>query len=87
MSENLLGMKNGDLLDIFKQNKWILITHDQDFLNPPKKDHLGIIVVRIHPATDSIAGIILEKYLKSIDQKDIEGKLVVLEKKSWKYKT
>ena len=49
-SENILGIKNGSLLSLCKERKWILITHDKDFLNPLLKEHYGIILVNIHPA-------------------------------------
>ena len=52
-SENILGIKNGDILTLCKEKNWILITHDKDFLNPSLKDHYGIIVVNIHPAIDT----------------------------------
>jgi len=70
-SENLLGTKNGVLLEICKQKEWVLITHDQEFLSPTITNHSGIIVVKIHPAIDSIAGIVLETLLKSITNQQI----------------
>lgn len=85
-TEKLLGSKNGFLLNLCKQKKWILITHDQDFLSPDVKDHYGIIVMKIHPAIDSISGVVLENFLKSIDATKIIGKIVILEKNSWRYK-
>lgn len=85
-SEKLLGSKNGFLLNLCKQKKWILITHDQDFLSPGIKDHYGIVVVKIHPAIDSISGVILENFLKSIDATKIISKIIILEKNSWRFK-
>ncbi len=85
-TENLSGTKNGALLNICKQNKWILITHDQEFLSINIKDHYGIIVVKIHPAIDSVAGIAIENFLRSINHKSIIGKIIILEKITWRYK-
>lgn len=86
-SENILGIKNGNLLSLCKNKKWILITHDKDFLKPSIPDHYGIILVNIHPAIDSVAGEIIEKFLELVDDKIMLEKLVVLEKNSWRYKT
>jgi hypothetical protein len=83
--EQLLGMKNGALLSICKQKKWVLITHDQEFLSPDIKEHYGIIVVKIHPAIDTVAGIKIESFLKGIDDKSILSKIIILEKNTWRY--
>ena len=79
----LLGIKNSTLLDYAISQGFILITHDQDFLSPSRNDHLGIIIVMIHPATDAHAGETLETFLLTIDPTNIIGKLVILKEKSW----
>jgi predicted nuclease of predicted toxin-antitoxin system len=79
----LFGSKNSELLDYATSKGFILITHDRDFLYPSRKDHLGIIVVMIHPATDAHAGKILEQFLKRIDPSKIMGKVIRLERGFW----
>jgi predicted nuclease of predicted toxin-antitoxin system len=79
----LLGAKNSDLLEYATSKGFILITHDRDFLFPPRKEHLGIIVVMIHPKTDAHAGKILEQFLQTIDLAKIMRKVVRLEEKYW----
>ena len=86
-TENILGVKNGNLITIGKQHNWILITHDQDFLAPHITDYYAIIVVKIHPAIDAISGAILENFLQSTDENAIIGRIIILEKFSWRYKT
>lgn len=86
-TEQLLGTKNGHLLSLCKQKNWILITHDQDFLSPMIQDHAGIIVVTIHPAIDSVSGVILANFFQSIDVNQIPEKIIILERSSWRFKT
>ena len=86
-SENILGIKNGNLLNLCKNKKWILITHDKDFLSPSIVDHYGIVLVNIHPAIDTVAGETIEKFIELVEDKIILGKLVILEKNNWRYKT
>lgn len=63
----------------------MLITHDRDFLNLASKPEHGIIVVKIHPATDEIAGEILEKFLGSANHELFKGNIVILEKKGYPF--
>ena len=79
----LFGSKNSELLDYAISKGFILITHDRDFLFASRKDHLGIIVVMIHPATDIHAGKTLEHFLKRIDPSKIKGKVIRLERGFW----
>ena len=85
-SEKLAGTKNGDLLQVCFKNNWILITHDQDFLSRKFEVFHGIIVVKIHPTTDSVAGPILLNFLKTIKDEKIKNQIIILEKDGWKYK-
>lgn len=78
---------NGNLIAICNQHNWILITHDQDFLAPYITNYYAIIVVKIHPAIDAISGAILENFLQSTDESAIIGRIIILEKSSWRYKT
>ena len=86
-SEKLTGTKNGDILLYCSKRDWILITHDQDFLSPFENEFYGIIVVKIHLAIDSVAGVILEKFLSTIDENKLIGKIVILEKNTWRFKS
>jgi predicted nuclease of predicted toxin-antitoxin system len=79
----LQGIKNSALLDYIISHGFILITHDQDFVFPSRSDHLGIILVMAHPATDAHAGVILENFLTTVDSAVIIGKLVFLKEDSW----
>ena len=86
-AEKLAGTKNGDILSYCTKRNWILITHDQDFLVSHINEFYGIIVVKIHPAIDSVAGVILEKFLSTIDENKLIGKIVILEKSTWRFKS
>lgn len=86
-TEHINGIKNGDLLVLCKENKWILVTHDKDFLVPSIPNFYGIIIVSIHPAIDEIAGEILCSFLQNVSDTEIVGKLIIIEKNAWQYKT
>jgi len=85
-TENLLGIKNSELIDLCRKEKMILVTHDKDFLSADIKDHFGIIVVSIHPATDDVAGSILMKFLQREEEIDIVNRTIILEENTWRYK-
>ena len=84
-TEKLFGTKNGKLLSLCRANNWILVTHDRDFLDIGKKQHSGIILIRIHPATDEMAGPALERFLSTITGEGIQGKIIILERDGWRY--
>ncbi|MFX1512846.1 MAG: DUF5615 family PIN-like protein [Promethearchaeota archaeon] len=82
-TQDILGASNGDLLSLSASKNWILITHDRDFLNLTANPEHGIIVVKIHPATDEIAGEILEKFLNSVNHEIFRNNINILEKEGW----
>ncbi len=85
-TENLLGIKNSELIELCRKEKWILVTHDKDFLTTTIKDHFGIIIVSIHPATDDFAGSILMKFLQKEEEIEIVHRTIILEESTWRYK-
>ncbi len=85
-TENLLGIDNGTLIVLCKEKKWILITHDKEFLTPAIKDNHGIIIIDIHPATDQVSGESLLNFLKTTKESDIIKKITMLERNIWRYK-
>jgi predicted nuclease of predicted toxin-antitoxin system len=74
------GMKNGILLEFATQNQYILLTHDQDFLNPSLPIHYGIVIAMIHPTSDEVAGVELEKFLREANLDELINKVTVLQK-------
>ena len=80
-TQKLLGTSNGELLRLSDKKNWVLITHDRDFLYLTSKPEHGIIVVKIHPATDEIAGVILENFLNSTKPEIFRKNIIILEKK------
>ena len=79
-SLNIDGMKNGVLLNQALENDRILITFDQDFLQPSNPNHCGIIVLQIYPALDSVVLPILTQFFQSLEEKSYnwKGKIAVL---------
>ena len=75
----LKGTRNSSLLQLALKNQYILISHDQDFIKY-KYPHHGILVVMIHPATDDVAGMELEKFLKAKNLDDLKNKVTILKK-------
>ena len=84
-TQERLGASNGDLLELTSKKNWILITHDSDFQNLASKPEYGIIVVKIHPAIDEVAGEILEKFLGSVNHELFKSNIIILEEKGWHF--
>ncbi len=74
------GTKNSNLLQFALKNQYILITHDHDFANPNLVSHFGILIVMVHPATDDVAGVELEKFLKAGHLDDQKNKVTIFKK-------
>jgi predicted nuclease of predicted toxin-antitoxin system len=74
------GTKNSNLLQFALINQYVLITHDHNFTNPNLASHFGILIVMIHPATDNVAGVELEKFLKAGHIEDLRNKVTILKK-------
>jgi hypothetical protein len=53
-TEDLCGLKNGKVIAESANRNMVLLTSDQDFLKPPKMDHVGILVLKIHPRRDKV---------------------------------
>ena len=85
-TENLQGIKNSELIALCKKEKWILVSHDRDFLTPNIEDIYGIIVINIHPATDEVAGSSLMKFFKKEEEIEIVNRIIILEENTWRYK-
>ena len=85
-TENLQGIKNSELIILCKKEKWILVTHDKDFLSSNIKDYYGLIIINIHPATDEVAGSSLLKFLLREEETEIVNRIIILEEKTWRYK-
>jgi len=74
------GTRNSNLLEFALNKQYILISHDHDFINPNLPLHFGILVVMIHPATDEVAGVELENFLKAGNLEDLKNKVTILKK-------
>ena len=77
------GYKNGQIAILAKEEKRILLTHDKhfaDIFTYPPKEFFGIIRIRIHPPTAENIISALSRLLKKLSDKDLLGRLLVLEK-------
>lgn len=76
------GIQNGQVLKLSHEQSRILITLDPDFANRllyPPSQHSGIVILLIHPPqTDKLAAV-LQRFLREIGEKDLAGKVVLLE--------
>lgn len=77
------GTKDSDIALLAKKEGRIILTQDKNFANillhPPKNFH-GIIRIKIHPPTISDILRNLEDLFQKFSQKDLDKKLIVLEK-------
>jgi len=77
------GTQDPDIVPLAKRERRLLLTQDKDFANiilyPPKNFH-GIIRIKIHPPIISDILDILENLFHKFSQKDLDKKLIVLEK-------
>ncbi|MBI3322445.1 MAG: DUF5615 family PIN-like protein [Candidatus Omnitrophica bacterium] len=80
------GIKNGQVLELARREKRILITQDSDFANrllyPPEKQS-GIILLRIHPPQFPKITSSIERLLSNIQADALPGKLILLEEKEY----
>jgi predicted nuclease of predicted toxin-antitoxin system len=76
-------MTNGDIGKLAIKEKRIILTQDKHFANItlfPPKEFSGIIRIRIHPPIISSILDSLRKLFHKLNPRDIDKKLVVLEK-------
>lgn len=77
------GTKDPDIATIAKKERCILLTQDRDFANiiwyPPEGLH-GIIRLKFHPPVIADILTALEDLFQNFSQKDLDKKLVILEK-------
>ena len=76
------GVKNGSVFALAVRTKRTLVSGDKDFLDttlfPPNKT-TGVIVIRTHPPSPANIIPLLETLLRTVPQKTLRGRLVVLE--------
>lgn len=77
------GSVDPDIALLAKRQRRILLTQDKDFANiiwyPPRSLH-GIIRIKFHPPLISKILSALEDLFQNFSQKDLDKKLVILEK-------
>lgn len=77
------GTKDEHIAAIAKKERRVILTQDKDFANiiwyPPKSLH-GIIRIKFHPPIISDILVALENLFQEFTQKDLDKKLIILEK-------
>ncbi|MFC1631359.1 DUF5615 family PIN-like protein [Candidatus Omnitrophota bacterium] len=77
------GTKDTDIAILAKRQNRIILTQDKDFANlltfPPKNFH-GIIRIKARPPIISTILVGLEDLFNKFSQKDLDKKLIILEK-------
>jgi predicted nuclease of predicted toxin-antitoxin system len=77
------GSEDDEIAQIAKEDKRILLTHDQhfsDILTYPPEKYSGIIRIRIHPPSAPIIISALNDLLHKLTSKQIDKRLVILER-------
>ena len=77
------GLENGKVVQLAKEEKRILLTHDKHFahiLLYPPKNFSGIIRIKIHPPSASTIINALKNLLRRVSSEEIAGRLIILEK-------
>lgn len=84
-TENLCGLKNGKVIAESAFREMVLLTSDQDFLKPPKMNHAGILVLKIHPRRDKVVIPMLISFLglSEIKSFDWDNKIVLLTERGY----
>lgn len=77
------GISNGKITSLSKKNNWILVTNDSDFALYSSAKLFAVIWLRI-PQDDVKA--LLHSFALFLTEfkEEIEGKLIILKKGSWK---
>lgn len=77
------GLKDEKIAQIAKEEKRIILTHDQhfaDILTYSPEEYSGIIRIKIHPPSAPIIIRLLKDFFQKFAQKDLDKKLVILER-------
>ena len=84
-TENLCGLKNGKVIAESANRNMVLLTSDQDFLKPPKMNHVRILVLKIHPRRDKVVIPIVMSFLNLsyVQLFDWKNKIVLLTEKDY----
>ncbi|MBI3292000.1 MAG: DUF5615 family PIN-like protein [Elusimicrobia bacterium] len=80
------GLKNGKVIELACQESRVLVTHDNDFVNPllyPPAKHSGVILLRIHPPTLRKILTAFERLFTHLPAKEFNQKLVILEEQGY----
>jgi len=81
-SQKLSGMKDKELITHCKEQKYILITLDNDFSNTvlyPSKNYEGIIVIRTKDQSVMQIMKLIEKFLLHYKLEDTKNKTIIIE--------
>jgi len=76
------GLKNGKVIALACSESRVLVTHDKDFGDAfvyPPKNHLGIVLLRIHPPSLPKILVSLEALLKDLPSAKFTHQLIILE--------
>ncbi len=85
--EGIRGIKNGELCSYLKQNDYVLITFDKEFLNLWSFHKIKVILVDIHPATDPFIIPKFNQFLTTFNKKLPDAFLIMLREKEFKIRT
>lgn len=81
--ENVSGIKDSQLIEICRKEKFVFITLDSDFSNVisyPIRTHCGIIVFKIRSrGSDSVIGL-FKNLIGVMDIKDAQNSITIVEK-------
>jgi len=76
------GWKNGQVIELARRERRVLITQDKDFANrllyPPAQCH-GIVILRIHPPQLTQLTAALQRVFDVMSESEIIGKLIVVD--------
>lgn len=83
ISSVIPGTDDPDIARLAKKERRILLTQDKDFSNIlwyPPKNFCGIIRIKFHPPIIQDILSALEDLFQRFSQKDLNGKLIILER-------
>ncbi|MCJ7791674.1 MAG: DUF5615 family PIN-like protein [Dehalococcoidia bacterium] len=84
------GGSDAEIMQLARHDERVLITFDKHFSNIllyPLGSHCGIIRIRIHPPLISEIIHNLDQFLQKFDLKTIRGRLIVLQRNSFRVRS
>ena len=80
------GLKNGAVIELSRRESRVLITRDKDFANRLlylPSHNSGIVILRVHPPTREKLVAALRALLAQVPEREIPGKLVVVDESGY----